>query len=209
VHGYSICGEYADQRIPLDSSVLTIGRGQSNQILLKEWTVSRQHARIHRIQGQFLLEDLGSQGGTLLNRHRIRASTLQPGDQITICSTVFEFHGPVDPAAGLVIESSTPVAWLYGIQGEYAGQRIPLNRSEVTIGRSQRNTLIFQTQFVSRQHAQLHYTQGRFFLQDLQSQHGTFLNGRRIRISSLQQGDQIAICGNVFEFRVATPIGTQ
>lgn len=97
---------------------------------------------------------------------------------------------------------AAPGAWLYGIRGEYSGYQFELNNYRLTIGRGIGNTLRLQDRAVSRQHAQIRYAQGRFYLQDLGSQLGTYLNGHRIDASVLRDGDQIAICDTVFEFRI-------
>jgi hypothetical protein len=97
-----------------------------------------------------------------------------------------------------------PMAWLLSISGQYAGQRFQLNNYGFTIGRSTDNTLRLSSRAISRRHAQIRYAQGRYFLQDLGSQRGTYLNGQRIDASTLRDGDQITLCDTVFEFRTST-----
>jgi hypothetical protein len=92
-------------------------------------------------------------------------------------------------------------AWLYGVRGEHAGRRFQLGHQELTIGRRRGNTVLLRDRQVSRLHARICYAQGRFFLQD-RSKKGTYLNGSPVDASVLRDGDQIAICGNVFQFRV-------
>jgi pSer/pThr/pTyr-binding forkhead associated (FHA) protein len=53
---------------------------------------SRQHARIAHASGGFVLTDLGSTNGTLVNDEPIREHTLHDGDRITIGETVLEFR---------------------------------------------------------------------------------------------------------------------
>jgi hypothetical protein len=99
--------------------------------------------------------------------------------------------------------SPAPLAWLYGVRGEYTGQYFQLSAHGLSLGRGTSNTILLQDRSVSRQHAQLRYAQGRFYLQDLGSQSGTYLNGLPTDASALKDGDQIAICDTVFEFRTS------
>lgn len=55
---------------------------------------------------------------------------------------------------------------------------------------------------VSREHAAILFSQGRFFLENLRSHNGTYVNGRRIERVGLRSGDRIRIGSQVFVFRV-------
>lgn len=93
------------QVVPLDGSC-PIGRQSGNRLLLANERVSRQHALIQwqRIDptgaGAFLLIDLGSSNGTMLNGARIsRPTVLADGDIIEIGGHRIEFRGE-SPADG-------------------------------------------------------------------------------------------------------------
>jgi pSer/pThr/pTyr-binding forkhead associated (FHA) protein len=64
----------------------TIGRSKESSNLYLEYVdVSRNHARISSVGGQFTLSDLGSLNGTFLNEQRLEAHnarTLTSGDKI-------------------------------------------------------------------------------------------------------------------------------
>lgn len=66
----------ADRRTyPLDRSVISIGRHLDNDIILDDQRVSRHHAEIVCLGGEFLLRDLGSANGTWVNGQRLPSST--------------------------------------------------------------------------------------------------------------------------------------
>lgn len=60
-----------------------------------EAKVSRRHARIHCLNSQYLIEDLGSTNGTFVNRGpRLLPGTRQPlknGDEIIVGKTFLKF----------------------------------------------------------------------------------------------------------------------
>ncbi len=69
--------------------ILSIGRDATNQIVINDTMVSRQHAQLTILDnGQVLLKDLGSSNGTFINGNRITESFLQKGD-IVKCGSSF------------------------------------------------------------------------------------------------------------------------
>ena len=77
--------KYGSRLLPLDSDLSTIGRKLDNTIVLSSQTVSRYHAEIVLIKGEFFLRDLNSSSGTYLNDRRIAfPEILKSGDRITM-----------------------------------------------------------------------------------------------------------------------------
>lgn len=68
----------------LEFSLINIGRKTDNQLVLKDTRISRQHAQLRAVKGQFVLFDLNSSGGTYVNGERIYKRTLQAGDVISL-----------------------------------------------------------------------------------------------------------------------------
>lgn len=83
--------ETISRPIRLDPGVITIGRSRSNTIYLAHGSVSRQHARISLIDGQYVLSDLKSHNGTYLNKKRIKNVSLKHNDQIMFGDQAFMF----------------------------------------------------------------------------------------------------------------------
>lgn len=69
---------------PLNQAVINIGRRPDNHLVIADPRVSRGHAQIRAIRGQYVLFDLNSTGGTTVNGRRIQQCALKPGDVISL-----------------------------------------------------------------------------------------------------------------------------
>lgn len=68
---------------------------------------------------------------------------------------------------------------------------------KITLGRNGDNNIILKDPFVSKFHLQVVKDEDEFFLEDLNSANGTFLNGEKVLdASKLKNGDRITI-GNI------------
>jgi len=68
---------------------------------------------------------------------------------------------------------------------------IVLNRTPFTVGRKVDKDLVIADPRVSRDHAEIQKEGQDFFLVDLGSKHGTFVNGERIQRQKLDRGDRL------------------
>jgi pSer/pThr/pTyr-binding forkhead associated (FHA) protein len=71
---------------------ITIGRDADCTIQIEGDTfVSQRHARVHLVDGQPMVEDLGSTNGSFHNGNRLHGvRLLHPGDRIQVGYTVLE-----------------------------------------------------------------------------------------------------------------------
>jgi hypothetical protein len=76
----------------LDGERAVIGRLSGSEVEIQDPGASRQHAEIRRDGEDFVVVDLGSTNGTLLNDSPVSESTLEDGDRITIGRTVLQFR---------------------------------------------------------------------------------------------------------------------
>ena len=70
----------------------SIGRSPSNDIVLKESKVSRQHAAINYIGGNYVLVDLKSSNGVFVNGKKVEEAALRDGDEVSVGSFKFQFN---------------------------------------------------------------------------------------------------------------------
>ncbi len=68
----------------LNETVINIGRRSENSLIIDDPRVSRHHAQLRATNGQYVIFDLDSTGGTFVNGRRITQSTLQPRDVILL-----------------------------------------------------------------------------------------------------------------------------
>src|SRR5512137_551308 len=75
--------------IDLTKEVSMMGRDVTNDIVLGDAEVSRQHARVTRTPAGYVLEDLGSTNGTFVNGERLAAPrVLNAGDLVGVGENV-------------------------------------------------------------------------------------------------------------------------
>ena len=88
----AIAGPEQGASYPLATNPFAIGRNPANQLKLSALSVSREHCVIVRQGDDFVIRDLGSHHGTLVNNERVTESALADGDCIQIGGTVLQFR---------------------------------------------------------------------------------------------------------------------
>jgi hypothetical protein len=91
-------------------------------------------------------------------------------------------------------------AYLVGQRGLLSGRSIPLTDG-LLIGRGSTCHVHLEDASASRQHARFRYAQGAWYIQDMKSAYGTYVNGRRVMAQRLKSGDRIQIGSCELEFR--------
>jgi serine phosphatase RsbU (regulator of sigma subunit) len=69
--------------------------------------------------------------------------------------------------------------------------RVEIDKVPFTIGRQPGNGLVLRDNRASRQHAQVVYENGAYFIEDQNSRHGTWVNGERVARRALHNSDRI------------------
>jgi signal transduction histidine kinase len=80
-----ISGPVETKEVLLDPKGTTLGRGSNCDVILDDAAVSRHHARISQDPfGRWIIEDLDSQNGILIEGQRIKAQAVWPNQKINI-----------------------------------------------------------------------------------------------------------------------------
>src|SRR5688500_18031701 len=74
---------------PLGGEDVTVGRGGDNVVVINDPRSSRHHCRIVRTPQGYLLEDLGSRNGTIMNGSPVKQSLLKPGSVFSVGNVRF------------------------------------------------------------------------------------------------------------------------
>ena len=206
---------------------IRIGRGPGNELLLEGPNVSRNHASIAQMEGQYYLTDLGSGNGTWLNGSPVtpnEKNLLRHNDLIRIDPYHLRFLAGPHPAESVVEEEENTdadvleikllkkvldaidtetVPSLEVLNGVAEGKRVFLTgeTEEITIGRDPNCEFPVNEHVISRNHAKVIKQWGGVLIRDLDSKNGTYVNNRRVVEEPLHDGDRIALGTIVFLYR--------
>ena len=100
---------------------------------------------------------------------------------------------------------------LFVLRGADAGLRIPLTKSIITLGRTLDADLVFHDEQISRRHAMItHDAEVQvYYLVDLGSTNGTYLNDRPVSKAELKDGDKIFIGGTILKFMLQDEVDSE
>lgn len=121
------------RRVPLRGG-LTLGRASDNDIVLRDFSVSRRHAEVEEIDGIFKIKDKNSTNGVKVNDTFVTVANISPGDLVTVGNFELEVCDPVAESTGL--SSGTFLRPLsefnddYGLEGESSGVHPGVEESE-------------------------------------------------------------------------------
>lgn len=216
------------KRHVIEAGRVLIGRSRNCAISLDEELISREHAAILNEESGLWLQDLGSRNGTRLNGQRIvDRQKLSDGDTVSLGShelrvslmaevlaaddqtRAYEAPAPERPDDQRIPKKSGTLRWdvkLRVVDGFLKGEVIKNWEGNLRIGRGQEcEVSMISDAFLSLEHAQILQEDDVYYLVDLGSDNGTFLNQRRItprQRERIKHGDTIRAgkeCRFVFE----------
>ncbi|HWL09912.1 MAG TPA: ATP-binding protein [Planctomicrobium sp.] len=88
-----IQGPEQGRRYELFPDATHVGRGGQNEIRILDTEVSRRHAHLAFVDGDWVLTDLESSNGTYLNGRPVKNAVIRAGDQIQIGRTILLYTG--------------------------------------------------------------------------------------------------------------------
>lgn len=88
-------------------------------------------------------------------------------------------------------------------------QEFEVGDRPITIGRGANSDLVLLDDQASRIHCGIRLWDGEFFIKDMKSRNGTFVNGERVEMARLSAGDRIRIGRTLFGFETHPAKGTE
>jgi pSer/pThr/pTyr-binding forkhead associated (FHA) protein len=83
---------YGGERFVVNKDRFIIGRGrQTSDLTIKDPNVSRQHALVERINGQYFIVDMGSTNGVEYAGQRVQRQLINNGDVFRVCDHDLRF----------------------------------------------------------------------------------------------------------------------
>ncbi|KNY27509.1 type VII secretion protein EssC [Pseudobacteroides cellulosolvens] len=171
-----------------NNNQISIGSDELNDIVLKSPVVESRHAVIKAEGTDINIYNL-SKSGLSYNGKKVSEKAVEEGDVFIISS-----FKSTSSMAAIMVKNKNP---LYNIEKKFSTKSI----QEIKIGKSQKNHIIYSDQLVSNEHAKIYQADnGEYFVRDLKSSNGTYLNGKRTYEGQIKPGDIIHICGNKIIF---------
>ncbi len=196
--------------VPLLRDQITIGRQEGNTIRLTERNVSRNHARLVKSNGSYIVEDLGSYNGVTINGHRVDAAAeLSSGDQLGIGDYALALQSDtalVMPKPAASTADSEPPPRLIVLSDPAAGAEFSLSKPIMRIGRDERLDIWINHKSISHEHLEVQIADGVVTVFDLESANGVRVNGIDTKRAILESGDILEL--GAVGFRFVVPEGT-
>jgi len=105
-------------------------------------------------------------------------------------------ENPLDSTRCSSCGDSLSVAVLEVVRGEVVEKIRFLRPRPYVVGRARHNDIALNEPSISKLHARIDYQEGRFFIEDVGSLHGVYVNAAKVRRAELSPGSQIQL-GNV------------
>ena len=183
---------FGEEEIELrEGEKLSIGRtGHNADLEISDASVSRKHAEIENREGTLCIKDLKSLNGVYLNGNKVETEVWHPievGDEVKLVSIKLKVKTAAKPIEVLTkIPEAAPKA------SKKAPKEKPKNKAEnlqerlrtqgkLRIGRKADNDIVLSDPTVGRYHAELSYENDEYWLTDLDSLNGTYVNGERLK----------------------------
>ena len=95
--------------------------------------------------------------------------------------------------APVEVQGASEEAVLVVKRGSVVGQRFPLSKNEITLGRDPKSDIFLDDITVSRRHARVEIKRSAIKVSDVGSLNGTYVNGKRVDQAILKHCDELQI----------------
>jgi len=118
------------------------------------------------------------------------SESLSKEELMMMLYNIEDFESPDIPHV-VIRDNKKPAVHIVFIEGPYKGKTMSA-QVPCVIGRKQADIHI-KDRYISRRHAHIIEIQGKFFIEDLESTNGTYVNNEKIKVHELHAGDMITI----------------
>jgi pSer/pThr/pTyr-binding forkhead associated (FHA) protein len=203
---------------PFAGSEMSIGRLPENDIVIDNLSVSRKHAVIESRATGFVLRDLGSKNGTILNNRPASEAKLSDGDMIVIGKYEILFQIPTLEAAHPEDLDQTVVIPHFRSAAadvrkpacapapprlfrKSAMEEYPLDKERFVIGRGKDSDIRLTGLFGPRVTVEVLRKGSEYVLQKIEGRNRVTINGEEMDERTLEREDLIAIGPEEFVFK--------
>lgn len=168
---------------------IVIGRESgSADVVCTNSSVSRSHGCLILEEDGVWYRDLNSMNGTRVMEGAFEYRLYQSDEQVAVSdNTCFKIGRDEKSVLFLVRRTYPEAGW----------KKVAIGNRKLTIGRTQKNDVIFDSPLVSREHAVVYEEQGQAFICDCKSHNGTRVNNSWVQGKrTLLNGDIIGIVDN-------------
>ncbi len=184
------------QELQLGDGIHSIGRVPENTIVLRDMKASRKHAEIKISSDGCFIKDKGSTSGTYVNNERFSEEEILDGDVVHIGDTKIYIN--FEKVEGTEI-SSEEVGRLL-ITFPPTASNVDLTKECTIIGRVPECDVQIVDKMMSRQHTKITREGNLYYIEDLKSANGTFVNDLQITKKPLRKDDLISIGSYKYKF---------
>lgn len=115
-------------------------------------------------------------------------------EDTTVSFTPIEVEDEAGADAGLPqSELERGQALLVVQRGPNAGSKFLIDKDVTTVGRHPESDIFLDDVTVSRRHAEVERREGKFFIRDVGSLNGTYVNRQRVERAELAPGDEVQV----------------
>lgn len=102
-----------------------------------------------------------------------------------------------------VVRKTALVGWVVVMDGDQKGEDFRIREGQNTIGSAPDSDIVLNDQTISGKHASIRYKDGKFFLSDLDSSNGTFVNGLDESVARIElaDGDMLRLGAVTLKFK--------
>ena len=199
----------------LTEQMTRIGRGAHNDVnLLDEENISRFHALILSKEDGFWLRNLTHIPLSINDEKKVQETKLRDGDFFVIGSWKLYFRQEAQSTSQTLISSNTHEGTLPMDDPNESSQdsavlqykldelthKLLVGKHPVDIGKNESNNVVLSQPYISGFHARIFWQKGKYFIRDLDSKNGIWVNGNKVIEAELTDDSKIHVGKQLFNF---------